>query len=330
MTHSLDGPARSKSGLRCLVRAVLVPLVMGLVLLNANAAVSGGTEDETKKPKPAAKTALEDSDASPELSYFTLIWELDKEARGKRHAIVPYNANYGLVMTYNTSPNFAPWLEVNPEKTLTKTEVTFQLSFKTKLWEDVFGQPIDLWFGYTQRSFWQLYNFDDSSPFRETNYEPELLINYRTRFSFLGINLRFITLVLNHQSNGQTEPLSRSWNRIMLNFGLERGRVSALLKTWLRFPEPDEDNDNPEVTKYLGHGELWLYYFVKRHRFAVMVRDNLNFNENRGAIQVEWSFPLFAQVAGYVQGYFGYGESLLDHDHKVTRIGFGFILTDWN
>ena len=330
MTNSSQESTEFRLFSRNLARAALVPLTMVLILLFASVAGAAGMGKEKKKPDPSGETSLENSEESPDLSYFTLIWELDTEARGRRHAIVPYNSNYGLVMTYNTSPNLAPWLAVNPEKTLTKPEVTFQLSFKTKLWEDVFGQPIDLWFGYTQRSFWQLYNFDDSSPFRETNYEPELLINYRTRISLLGIHLRFITLALNHQSNGQTEPLSRSWNRIMLNFGLERGRFSALLKTWLRFPEPDEDNDNPEITKYLGHGELWVYYFVKRHRLGIMVRDNLRFDENRGAIQIEWSFPLFAQVAGYVQGYYGYGESMLDHDHKVTRIGLGFILTDWN
>jgi len=44
-----------------------------------------------------------------------------------------------------------------------------------KLVEKAFSSPADLWFGYTQRSFWQAYNTDASSPFGESNYEPELM-----------------------------------------------------------------------------------------------------------------------------------------------------------
>lgn len=80
----------------------------------------------------------------------------------------------------------------------------------------------------------------------------------------------------------------------------------------------------------MGYGEVWGYYFLKRHRVAVMLRNNLNFREFRGAVQLEWSFPLFAQIGGYVQYYIGYGESLIDYDHRINRIGVRFILTDWN
>jgi phospholipase A1 len=217
--------------------------------------------------------------------------------------------------------------EVDPTKTLTKPEVAFQISFKARLWRDIFGQDMVLWFAYTQRSFWQLYNFDDSSPFRETNYEPEVLLNLCTRFSVLGLKARFIQIGINHQSNGQSEPLSRSWNRIVVGIGIERGDLSLLLKGWYRIP--DADDDNPGLTHYVGYGEVWAYYFLKRHRLGIMVRDNLNFRENRGAIQLEWSFPLFAMVGGHVQYFLGYGESLLDYNHRVNRIGIGFILSDW-
>jgi phospholipase A1 len=263
-------------------------------------------------------------------SYFTELWQLDKETRAGKPWITFHRTNYALAFSYNSSPNPAPLQEIDPAKTLTKPEVTFQLSFKAKLWQDVFGKDMDLWFGYTQRSFWQLYNVKDSAPFRETNYEPELLLNFRTRFSLLGLEARFIQLGLNHQSNGQSEPLSRSWNRIVANVGLERGDFSLLLKGWFHFPESEADDDNPGINSYMGYGEVWAYYFLKKHRLGVMLRDNLDFGENRGAIQLEWSFPLFAQIGGYVQYYFGYGESLLDYSHRVNRIGVGFIFLDWD
>lgn len=262
-------------------------------------------------------------------SYFTDLWHLDKETRAGKPSITFHRSSYALSFSYNWLPNPEPLQEVNPEKTLVKPEVAFQLSFKAKLWQDMFGKPVDLWFAYTQRSFWQLYNFDDSSPFRETDYEPEVLFNFRTRFSVLGLKVRFIQIGGNHQSNGQSLPLSRSWNRIVMNVGIERGDLSLLLKGWYRIPESVEEDDNPGIDKYMGYGEFWAYYFLKKHRLGIMLRNNLDFGENKGAIQLEWSFPLFAQIGGYAQYFYGYGESLLDYDHCINRIGIGIILTDW-
>ena len=61
----------------------------------------------------------------------------------------------------------------NPDNTVTEplalddVETKFQISFKTKLWQDVLGKKVDLWVAYTQISFWQFYDFENSAPFRE-------------------------------------------------------------------------------------------------------------------------------------------------------------------
>ena len=291
-------------------RAVLVRALSILAL-------AGGLAAAPEDPVPAAPP-----------SYFTRLWQLDRAARAGQPGITFHRSNYGLMFSYNDSPNPAPLQEVDPAKTLVKPEVAFQLSFKARLWRDMFGRDICLWGAYTQRSFWQLYNFDDSSPFRETDYEPELLLNVGTRYRVLGFDGRFVQIGFNHQSNGQSEPLSRSWNRLVANVGIERGRLSLLFKGWVRIR--DAEDDNPGLTHFMGNGELWAYYFIKRHRLGIMVRDNLNFRENRGAVQVEWSFPMFAMIGGYVQYFLGYGESLLDYDHRVHRIGVGFVFRDWD
>jgi phospholipase A1 len=300
------------AGLMATVLAVLLPAVpRPASSQDSHAVVTAGAGQEEKP------------------SYFTRLWHLDEKERTGRPWVTFHRATYALAFSYNTSPNPGPLQEVDPAKTLVKPEVTLQLSFKAKLWQDMFGKKIDLWIAYTQRSFWQLYNFDDSSPFRETDYEPEVLVNFRTHFNLLGLKTRFVQVGLNHQSNGQSEPLSRSWNRLVANVGLERGPFSLLLKGWFHFPEPAADDDNPGINHYMGYGEIWAYYFLGSHRLGIMVRDNLDFGENRGAIQVEWSFPLFADMAGYVQYFLGYGESLLDYNHRINRIGIGFIFADW-
>ena len=257
--------------------------------------------------EPAQEAGAEEG---AQASYFNRLWELDERSRRDRDAIVPHRPSYFVSVSYLESPNVDAVRAADPRKELKNLEALFQVSFKVKLWEDVLGEAMDLWCGYTQRSFWQVYNFDDSSPFRETDYEPELLLNLRTDYDVLGLHARFLNLGLNHQSHGQSEPLSRSWNRVGANLGLESAPFSLLAKGWYRIPESTADDDNPGMEKYMGYGELWADCFLGDHRLGLVLRNNLRFRGNRGSVQVEWSFPLFdlQKVQGYVQYFNGFGD----------------------
>ncbi len=287
-------------------------------------------ENDEKRLKCYDENTEYESDKTVEASYLTKLWELDKDVPRGKYSFMPHRSNYILPFAYNNSPNKKPIQEASPDMDVQKNEVKFQISLKIKLWQDILGKEMDLWFGYTQKSFWQLYNFDDSAPFRETNYEPELLLNFRTNYQLLGLKSRVINLGFNHQSNGRSEPLSRSWNRIVGSMGFERGDFTLLLKAWYRIPESSKDDDNPDINDYMGPGEIWAYYLWNNNRFAVMLRNNFKTDRNKGAVQLEWSFPLFEKINGYIQYFRGYGESLLDHDHDINRIGIGLILVDWN
>jgi phospholipase A1 len=281
---------------------------------------------------PAAHAAMCSDPAAPatgKRSYFTRLWELDESDRRGHFAFTPYRSTYILGYSYNSSPNTEVFQEVDPKRTLMRSEAAFQLSIKAKLWQDVFGRKIDLWLGYTQRAFWQLYDVAESSPFRETDHEPELILNFRTRFRFLGLDGRFVQVGLNHQSNGLSTPLSRNWNRLVASVGLERDSLYLLVTGWVRVLFKPGENENPGIMRYLGYGEVQAYYFLGRHRIGLKARDNLSFRANRAALQADWSFPLFSRIGALVQGFFGYGESLLDFDHRVSRIGVGIVLADW-
>ncbi len=290
--------------------------------------VAAQPQNADQEAAAAHDSAAQPSEAPPhtETSFFIQLWELEPQTRRGNFTITPHGSNYIMPFTYNFHPNGEAVRAASPDRDVLKSEVAFQLSMKVKAWEDIFGQDMDAWVGYTQRSFWQLYDFEDSAPFRETNYEPELMLNFRTRYNVLGFEGRFFNVGINHQSNGQTEPLSRSWNRLMANLGVERGNLSLQLRAWYRIPEDREDDDNPATDKYYGYGELWGYYFLGEHRLGVMLRNNLRARENRGAVQVEWSIPLFKRIALYAQYYYGYGESLLDYKHETNRVGVGMIL----
>lgn len=210
-------------------------------------------------------------------------------------------------------------------------EVQFQLSIKTPLAVNLFDTQLDIYAGYTVNSYWQFYNSDASSPFRETNHEPEVWLQHRPEeFQILGFTNTVNGIGLNHMSNGQGGSLSRSWNRMYGFFAFERGNMAVLLKPWMRIKEDSEDDDNPDITDYYGHGELWLTYSHQKHTFSFMTRNNLESGFSKGAVELGWSFPLFdyPYLKGYIQYFSGYGESLIDYDRYVNRIGVGLQLTD--
>jgi phospholipase A1 len=275
------------------------------------------------KPSPADKEALK------EPSYLSKKWQLDEETQRRRYAIMAHRQNYILPITYNYTQDKESFEQANPGINVQNAETTFQLSLKIKLWESIMGSNFDLWAAYTQLCLWQFYNTEASSPFRETNYEPEILLNYRMDKDLFGImKSRFIQVGFNHQSNGRSEPISRSWNRIVANFGFERDVFNVILKTWFRIPESAESDDNPKITSYLGYGELWLGTVWRNYHLNLMFRNNLR-SHNRGAAMAEVSFPLIEHLNAYIQYFVGYGESLIDYNHYSNRIGIGVMLKDW-
>lgn len=286
---------------------------------------------QTKIPAPVAVDAKAKIIDKP--SVMSKQWELDPLSRKDAPLVRSHRSSYFLPLAYNTTPNRTPVPNGETIENMQNAEAKFQLSFKTKLWEDVVGKDMDLWFGYTQLAFWQIYNSAFSAPFRDTNYEPELLLNFRTDYDLFGLKGRIINVGINHQSNGRAEPLSRSWNRIIANFGFEKSNFNLLIKTWYRIPESAQNDNNPGIEGYMGYGEIWGSYYWRNHKFGLMFRNNLRFGDNKGAAQIDWGFPLpFIEndrISGYAQYFNGYGESLLDYNASSNRISIGLILTDW-
>jgi len=245
--------------------------------------------------------------------------------------IMPHRPTYFMPATYMAETHSEPFHETygDQAKNMQNVEAKFQLSFKVPLWVDIADKDMGLWFGYTQLSLWQLYNSQVSSPFRETNYEPELALAINTDFKLLGMNNTFVVLGLSHQSNGQSEPISRSWNRLYATFVLEHKNIVAYFKPWYRLPEDAEDDDNPDIEKYLGYGELSLFYKSEKRITGLRLWNNLRSSDNRTSVQLDWNFPIKSGFKGYVQFFNGYGETLVDYNYRTRRLGFGIMLTDW-
>ncbi len=263
-------------------------------------------------------------------------WELEPNSKRGAFRITPYKPVYFLPYFYTNNVNRqpsspAPGHTAPVAEDIDGTEAKLQFGFKTKLWENVFGGNFsDLWFGYTQSSRWQVYNRALSRPFRETNYEPEALMVFRTDYDFLGWNGRMFSVGLNHQSNGRSLPLSRSWNRVVVPIGLERGNWAVTVRPWMRILESFSRDDNPDIADYMGRGDIVLTYNAGGHEVSAMARHSLrDGTRSHGAVQLEWAFPIKRQLKGYVQWFSGYGESLIDYNHRGSYIGVGVSLLEW-
>lgn len=273
--------------------------------------------------------------ASPaaQLSAMSSHWELDAESKKGLWAFRAHKPNYFLLGRYTSAVNRRPYdvyfNAVNdPDIGLDDTESKFQLSFKLKAMEDLFGSGADLWLAYTQQNHWQVFNKNISAPFRETNYEPELFATLPVQYRLLGLTGRFVSLGLVHQSNGESHVLSRSWNRVYAQFGFEYGdNFNLTLKPWYRLPEKAADDDNPRITRYVGDFEAVASYRMGRHTLSALGRST--FGLERGFLQLDWSHPLHQRLKGYLQFTTGYGESLIDYNHRQNTVGLGVMLTDW-
>lgn len=228
--------------------------------------------------------------------------------------LYPYKENYFLPISYDTKSR-------DGRK---RNEAKFQLSVKKPILYDFFGLKETVNIAYTQTSWWQIY--DKSAPFRETNYKPEVFVTVpygkQNITSLKGYTFGFI-----HESNGRSEPESKSWNRLYLKGYFQFHSLFVAPKVWYRLPESTDD-DNPDIENYLGYGDLSLLYPYKTHTFKLLLRNNLKYH-NKGFASLDWTFPFFGSKTtfGYIQLSSGYGDSLIDYNKEVNRIGFGISLS---
>lgn len=254
-----------------------------------------------------------------------VITELDNRKRD--FVMTPHDPNFLLPFTHNAHTNSEPFLETNPEANVDQNEAMIQVSVEFPVAIDVWNTDTDLMVAYTNRAWWQVYNDDFSKPFRETNYEPEVFLRH---YNFYSNSKWYVPQMFdigyNHQSNGRDEPLSRSWDRLFATAYFQlRPDLAMSLRTWYRLPESDGEDEMAGEQRYFGYGDARLVYTHDKHTLSMMVRPGTEHT----SLETTWSYPISKHIRIMAYYYNGYGESLLDYDHKTERFGIGFAINDF-
>lgn len=235
-----------------------------------------------------------------------------------------------LVRMADKLPSFAVYKDtyfitgvpINEEITNESADATFQISIRQRLTKSVLPFKTFFYLTYTQKSFWDIYA--ESSPFRDTNYNPGIGLGKYLLFNNKVVGAAF--LQLKHESNGRDGDDSRSWNYMSLSmkyyFNL-RFNISGEL--WL--PYVDGGN-NKDLLDYKGLGFLSLNYISQKSKWWI----SADINPRKGFFNVNTTLTAGFRISErsnqylFARFYQGYGESLLDYNKYTMNVRVGICI----
>lgn len=289
--------------------------------------VNGTDDNQTFLLEPEVHQTTISEDINSRIVY-------ENVADSNPFSLTTHKMNYILPYTYGENINrevYSDFDDFGISDGFQNEEAKFQLSLKFPIVKSLFNEQDKIYFGFTMKSYWQIYAIDSSRPFRNTDYNPEIF--YQTSLSKIHDRNTYMMLGLEHESNGQVQYLSRSWNRVYAAFGTDCDDYAIMLKAWARISEDMKEeqfdprgDDNPDIEDYYGHGELTVIWKHNGFHYSAMGRHN--FSTGKGFLELGATFPLYDKVKGYVQFTNGYGESLLDYNFYQRRIGIGIVFSD--
>lgn len=278
------------------------------------------------------ESEINQSDHDEDLGVISQRLEKERKTRDNPFVLTPHKMNYILpVYTTNAVNKKEYQFFEGYEENLEDMEAMFQISYKVSLnQKNMFVENDALYLGFTLKAWWQVYADNISKPFRETNYNPELFYLMPMKWQILNGNTAMV-FGIEHESNGRTQALSRSWNRVYANFLYEHDNFALSLKPWVRLSEDEKEfdldpggDDNPDIEDFMGHFELNMAY--KWRDFELNFKGRRNFSTHKGFAELGFVFPLWGKLRGYAVVSDGYGDSLIDYNYSQTRLGLGISL----
>jgi phospholipase A1/A2 len=311
------------------------------------------TDTPALNPEAPAAALTPAQRAATQPSEITRFWDLEHASAREALEIRGYRP-ISLAVTAANNVNTQPTSPTNGQPAsatdFKSSELKINLSVRTKIASGLLRRGDDalrdsIWFGYSQQSYWQLFNSAISRPFRVTDHEPELIYVYPHATALPGgWTYRMTGAGIVHQSNGQSKPLSRSWNRAYVMAAADKiasngDRFTLQARVWDRISERADKDDNPDISNFIGRAELagsWNFgtgagIDKTAHTLGLTVRHAMK-SPARGSVKLEYLRSLGNTNSGlrfHTQLFSGYGDSLIDYNQKRTVLSVGLSLVDW-
>ena len=204
-------------------------------------------------------------------------------------------------------------------------DIKFQVSIAVRLWS--IKEKVDIFATYSQRSIWDA--FRESSPFRESAYNPALWVIWQVQD-----DMRLL-FGIEHESNGYGDQRSRSQNVASVaclyepfNHWRFGGRI------WGGYAYIEEDVVFAKYFQYRGLMQLWgtFHAFDERLQVTALVNPTLSFTKYNLQLEASWRLAKRKDwlPSLFVQYCYGYGETMADYDRRSSKIRFGISFTNNN
>lgn len=214
---------------------------------------------------------------------------------------------------------------INDSPDSENSDAKYQLGFKQIITRDLLPFNSYLFFTYRQLSFWDIYQ--DSFPFRETNYNPSLGVGHLIFNSDDRIK-GGLWFAFEHESNGRSGAESRSWNYFSLKYYKAfSDKFHGSVETWVPIGSKD---GNQDLLEYIGYGELTTIWRPLEILFIEGVFRKAIRTDWRGSAQISVNLRYSKKTNQffYLQYFVGQGESLIDYQRNSNFLRIGIIFKD--
>lgn len=217
---------------------------------------------------------------------------------------------------------FVTGVPLNEEITNESTDATFQISIRQRLTKSVLPFKTFAYLTYTQKSFWDIYA--ESSPFRDTNYNPGIGLGKYLFYNNKLVGAAFAQI--RHESNGRDGDDSRSWNYLSLSMKYYfNTKLNIATEFWI--PYVDGGN-NKDLLDYKGLGYISFNYMSDKSKWWL----SADINPRKGFLNMNTTLTAGLRISErsnqylFARFYQGYGESLLDYNKYTMNIRVGICI----
>jgi len=214
----------------------------------------------------------------------------------------------------------------------------FQMSLKFQLFDltNSYAGVTNLYFAYTQTSYWDLISSDPS--FFDTSYKPSMFAYFPGLWTRKDDAIQFdLQGGVEHESNGRGGVAERSIYSAYLQPRITFGKPGHLQfalqpRVWTYFWV---GHNNPDIAAYRGYADLHAFLTLKPEpnswaNFQVETRFRIGDGGEHPGIQIDgrYKFPHFNPVID-VQYFEGYGQTLRQYNKEAHGLRVGLCLWYW-